>query len=102
VDMSTPLLLEVAPKIDTNPTILYRGGGRGSVRLQTPVICSRSALAMFVHPTYIDLATPLYLRCIGVIKNQIKKGLLLSRVVNLFKSVNSWQSYKQEGGCLVH
>jgi len=26
VDMSTPLLLEVAPEIDTNPTIFYRGG----------------------------------------------------------------------------
>ena len=100
--MSTPLLLEFAPKIDTNPTIFFTGGEvGGSLRLQAPVICSRSALAMSVHPTYFDLATPLYLRCIGVIKNQIKKGLL-SRVVNLFKSVNSWQSYKQEGGCLVH
>ena len=47
VDMSTPLLLEVAPEIDTNPTSFYRGRGRGSVRLrfaldspdrQTPVI----------------------------------------------------------------
>jgi len=26
VDMSTPLLLEVAPEIDTNPTSFYRGG----------------------------------------------------------------------------
>ena len=25
VDMSTPLLLEVAPEIDTNPTSFYRG-----------------------------------------------------------------------------
>ena len=30
-----------------------------SLRLQTPVIDSRSALAMSVHPTYFDLATPL-------------------------------------------
>ena len=29
VDMSTPLLLEVAPEIDTNPTSFYRGRGRG-------------------------------------------------------------------------
>jgi len=27
VDMSTPLLLEVAPEIDTNPTSFYRGEG---------------------------------------------------------------------------
>jgi len=59
VDMTTPLLLEVAPEIDTNPTSFYRGRGRGSLRLQTPVIGSRSALAMSVHPTYFDLATPL-------------------------------------------
>jgi len=45
-------LLEVAPEIDTNPTSLYRGVG-GSLRLQTP------ALAMSVHSTYFDLATPL-------------------------------------------
>ena len=31
----------------------------GSVRLQAPVIGSHSALAMSVHPTYFDLATPL-------------------------------------------
>ena len=60
VDMSTPLLLEVAPEIDTNPTSFYRGGVGGSLRLQTPVIGSRSALAMSVHPTYFDLATPLF------------------------------------------
>jgi len=29
VDMSTPLLLEVAPEIDTNPTSFYRGEGYG-------------------------------------------------------------------------
>ena len=29
VDMSIPLLLEVAPEIDTNPTSFYRGKGRG-------------------------------------------------------------------------
>jgi len=29
VDMSTPLLLEVAPEIDTNPTSFYRGRGNG-------------------------------------------------------------------------
>jgi len=60
VDMSTPFLLEVAPEIDTNPTRFTRGRGRGrSLRLQTPVIGSRLALAMSVHPTYFDLATPL-------------------------------------------
>jgi len=59
VDMSTPLLLEVAPEIDTNPTSFYRGEvWGGSLRLQTPVIGSRSAIAMSVHPTYFDLAAP--------------------------------------------
>jgi len=29
VDMSTPLLLEVAPEIDTNPTSFYRERGKG-------------------------------------------------------------------------
>ena len=64
--MSTPLLLEVAHEIDTNPTSFYRVRGRGEsapgprwgLRLQTPVIGSRSALAMSVHPTYFDLAMP--------------------------------------------
>ena len=36
--------------------------------------------------------------------NQIKKGLLLSVKVKIvfFKSVNIWQSDKQEHGCLMH
>jgi len=43
-----------------------------------------------------------YLRCGWVVSNQIKKGLLLSLWVNFFKSVNIWQSYKEERGCLMH
>jgi len=44
-----------------------------------------------------------YLRCYAVVNNQIKKGLLLSlRVKRFSKSVNIWQSYKQERGCFVH
>ena len=44
-----------------------------------------------------------YLRCDGVVNNDIKKGLLLSVwVKTIFKSVNIWQSYKQEHGCLMH
>ena len=44
-----------------------------------------------------------HLRCGGVINNKIKKGLLLSLwVKKKFKSVNIWQSYKQERECLVH
>ena len=43
-----------------------------------------------------------YLRCGGVVNNQIKKGLLLSLRVNFFfTSVNIWQSYKQERDCRV-
>ena len=34
-----------------------------------------------------------YLRCGGVLNNQIKKGLLLSLSVKKLKSVNVWQSY---------
>ena len=62
--MSTPLLLDVAPEIDTNPTSFYRGRGKGvspvgsRLRLRTLVIGSRSALAMSAHPTYFDQATP--------------------------------------------
>jgi len=41
-----------------------------------------------------------YLRCDGVVNNQIKKGLLLSLPVKNNKSVNIWQGYMQEGGCL--
>ena len=42
------------------------------------------------------------LRCGGVVDDQIEKGLLLSlQVKKKLKSVNIWQSYKQERGCLV-
>jgi len=44
-----------------------------------------------------------YLRCGGVVNNQIKKGLLLSLSAKRFyKSVNICQSYQQERGCLAH
>ena len=44
-----------------------------------------------------------YLKCDWGVNNQIMKGLLLSpRVKTFFKSVNIWQSYKQERGCLTH
>jgi len=43
-----------------------------------------------------------YFRCGGVANNQIKKGLLLSVRKFFFKSVNIWQSYKQERDCLMH
>jgi len=41
-------------------------------------------------------------KCGGVVNSQIKNGLLLSVWVNFFKSVNIWQSYKQERCCLMH
>ena len=61
VDMSTPLLLEVTPEIDTNPKSFYKGRGRGVAPPPYPVrpIGWRSTLAIYVHPTYFDLATPL-------------------------------------------
>jgi len=42
-----------------------------------------------------------YLRCNKVFNKKIKNGLLLSEWF-FFKSVNTWQSYKQECGCLMH
>ena len=49
------------------------------------------------------LGVATYLRCDGVVNNQIKKGLLLSLPVKFFfKLVNIWQSNKQEGVSLVH
>jgi len=44
-----------------------------------------------------------YLRCGGVVNNQIRNGLLLSLSVKFFfKLVNIWQSYEQERDRLVH
>jgi len=43
-----------------------------------------------------------YLRCSGVVNNQIKKGVIAESVWIVFKSVNIWQNYKQERGYLVH
>jgi len=44
-----------------------------------------------------------YLRCGGVVNNQIRKSLLLSLCVKKISNrVNILQSYKQERNCLVH
>jgi len=44
-----------------------------------------------------------YLRYVGVVNNQIKKGLLLSlRVKTFLKWAIIWQSYKEERDFLVH
>ena len=44
-----------------------------------------------------------YLRCGEVVNNQIKRGLLLSLWVKKYlKSVNIWQSYKQERDCALY
>jgi len=63
MDMSTPLLLEVAPEIDSNPTNFYRGEGEGvypgPLGAPPPDPRYRLALSMSVHPTYFDLAAPL-------------------------------------------
>ena len=40
-----------------------------------------------------------YLRCGGIVNNQIKSGLLQSLTVKFFfKSVYIWHSYMQKGG----
>jgi len=38
----------------------------------------------------------------GVVNNQVRKSLFLRLSEICFKSVNIWQSYKQECDCLVH
>ena len=44
-------------------------------------------------------STAAYLRCRGIVNNQIKKGLLMKKFL---KSVNISQSYKRERDCLIH
>jgi len=41
-----------------------------------------------------------YLRCGGIVNNQ--RFIAESVSECFFKSVNIWQTYKQERGCLVH
>ena len=44
-----------------------------------------------------------YLRCSGAVNDRIKKGFWLSLPVKIFfKSVNIWQSYRQERDFVVH
>jgi len=51
----------------------------------------------------LQLSVATHLRSGGVVNKEIKKGLLLGlRVNKILKSVNIWQSYKQERYCLVH
>jgi len=59
-----------------------------------------SAKQAIINELHGSVAT--YFRRGWVVNNQIKKGLLLSVSVKFFISVNIWQSYKQERGCLVH
>ena len=59
-----------------------------------------SAKQAIINELHGSVAT--YFRRGWVVNNQIKKGLLLSVSVKFFNSVNIWQSYKQESGCLVH
>jgi len=43
----------------------------------------------------LQFSVAAYLRCGGVVNNQIKKGLLLSLRVKKLKSVNIWQSFSK-------
>jgi len=44
-----------------------------------------------------------HLICDGVVNNQIEKGYIAeSESKKKLKSVNIWQSYKQDHGCLMH
>ena len=70
VGMSTPLLPEVVPEMDANPASFYSGGGGLGALPLDPTGDSAPkpryrlvlrSLAMCVHPTFFDLATPLRL-----------------------------------------
>ena len=54
------------------------------------------------HNDKLQGSVAAYLRCGGVVNNQIKKGLLLSLWVKKIKSANIWQRCKQERDCLAH
>ena len=48
-------------------------------------------------------SVPGYLRCGGVVNDQkLKRFIADSENEKKLKSVNIWQSYKQERDCLVH
>jgi len=66
------------------------------------LLCETSSSAKQATNDKIKGSVTTYLRCDGVVNNQIKKGLLLSLRVKKMKLVNIWQSYKQERGCLMH
>jgi len=56
---------------------------------------------MFIHDKYKTAYLHIWVRCYEVVNYQINKVLLLSVKVIFFKSVNIWQSYKQERGFLM-
>jgi len=43
-----------------------------------------------------------YLRCGGAVNNQLRKVYCWVSEWIFFKSLNIWQSYKQERDCLMH
>ena len=61
-------------------------------------------MACFADNNVSQGSVATYLKCGGIVNNQIKKGLLLSLWVKKFFiiSVSIWQSYKQEHDCLMH
>jgi len=66
VDMYAPLLLEVAPEIDTNSTSFYRGRGREVAPPPTPLYRLAVHARHVCPPTDFDLKTPLasgYVMC---------------------------------------
>ena len=69
--MSTPLLLEVAPEIDTDPTSFYRGRGRGGRSASRPQLYARPQRSPCLSgPTYFDLAMPLFSRVDSIIEDR--------------------------------
>ena len=85
--VATPLLLVVAPEIDTNSTSFYwgRSTGQGGVGPVAPPPDSRyrHALAMSVHPTYFDLVTPLDCKYVRTRNHPRERNARLRRVTAL-------------------
>jgi len=83
--VATPLLLVVAPEIDTNSTSFYWGRSTREVGPVAPPPDSRyrHALAMSVNPTYFDLVTPLDCKYVRTRNHPRERSARLRRVTAL-------------------
>jgi len=86
----------VLPSVAADKLIHLQGGPKKHGHRLMTIILSNHLYQRFLGTFAVKLILRIQL-------NQIKKGLLLSqRVKKILKSVNIWQSYKQERDCLMH